>query len=101
METNTKHKTCDCLKTSEKNIIDFVKKDFETNGKKVSNFNDKESGYVNKVFSFGKDGGLKLVMPFEVAYTPIKANGTLGKEVKYKTSIFPTYCPFCGQKQNS
>lgn len=90
---------CDCLEKSEKNLIDFLKTNFKESGKNIAAYNDEESGYVNKVLSFGDEGGWKLVMPFELLYTPIKANGEKGREVKYKTSIFPTYCPFCGEKK--
>jgi len=89
---------CKCLDESQKKIFAFVKDNMIKEGKKVAEWNEDDSGYVNRVLSFGKDGGWKLVMPFEVKYTPIKVNGTNGREVTYKISIFPAYCPFCGKK---
>lgn len=89
---------CNCLHESQEKIIAFVKDNMTKEGKKVAEWNENDSGYVNLVLSFGDDGGgWKLVMPFEVKYTPIKANGTNGREVTYKTSIFPAFCPFCGK----
>lgn len=91
---------CKCLQQSEDKIINFIKEKFKEDGKKVAEYNEEDSGYVNKVLTFSGGGGWKLVMPFELAYTPIKVNGQNGKEVKYKTNIFPTFCPFCGRKSN-
>lgn len=93
---------CNCLKKTTEKTIDFIKENFKKEGKKVSSYNEDDSGYLNRVLSFGSiNGGRKLVMPFELKYTPIKANGTHGREATYKTSIFPTYCPFCGKKQST
>lgn len=80
--------------------MEFVKSNMLEEGKKVAEWNEKDSGYVNRLLSLGSgsNGGWKLVMPFEVKYTPIKVNGTKGREVTYKTNIFPTFCPFCGEK---
>lgn len=92
---------CKCLKETTEKTIDFIKANFKKEGKKIAAYNEDDSGYVNRVLSFGNNGGWKLVMPFEVKYTPIKTNGTEGRETTYKTSIFPTYCPFCGKKQSA
>lgn len=89
---------CNCLKESTKKILGFVKMNLAKEGKKIAEWNDADSGYVNRALSFGDNGGWKLIMPFEVKYTPVKANGTNGREVTYKTNIFPAFCPFCGKK---
>lgn len=91
---------CTCLKKSEEKIFNFVKEGLEKERTNIDSFNKEESGYVNQVLTFGDVGsGWKLVMPFEVKYTPRKKNGELGRECTYKTNIFPAFCPFCGKKQ--
>jgi hypothetical protein len=87
-------KSCDCLIESEKKMIAHVKEALSKE-QSVDSWNERDSGYTTKAFFF--TGGTKLTLPFEVKYTPLKKDGTQGKEKVYKTSILPSYCPFCGK----
>jgi hypothetical protein len=87
---------CKCLQVSEDNAIEHISKKLS---ERYSGFelNKEDSGYINKVLSFST-GGLHLIMPFEVRYTFQKKDGTRSSGKVEKTSIFPTFCPFCGIK---
>lgn len=84
---------CDCLEKTEENLIKHLT---ERLGKDttIQDVNIDESGYVNKGLSLG--AGWKLFLPYAFKYTPTKKDGSAGKEKTFKTSIFPTFCPFCG-----
>lgn len=91
---------CDCLKKSEEKLIGHVTENLKKDWT-IKEINEKESGYTNKGLVFSSGGGWKLYIPFEVKYTPVKKDGSDGKEKTYKTNVFPNFCPFCGKKMNN
>lgn len=98
MKKEKEKKSCNCLAKSTKTVVDHLKNQLQEECRQTVEVNEKDSGYTNRVLTF--TSGYKLMMPFELKYTPIKANGEKGKEKTKKISVFPTYCPFCGKKQN-
>ena len=97
------NKNCNCLESIEKQTIEHVEKTLRER-QTIHSINTEESGFVNQSWFFGsggvKAGGgqIKLTLPVEVKYTPIKSNGEKGKEKTYKTNVLPSFCPFCGKK---
>lgn len=87
---------CKCLEESENNAIDYISEKLQKRFKDVE-IDKEESGYTNKVLSFST-GSWQLMMPFEVRYTFEKKDGSRSSGKVEKTSIFPTFCPFCGKK---
>lgn len=87
---------CDCLEKSEERLIGHVTDNLKKEVK-IKEVNKSDSGYVNKGLTFSAGGGWKLLLPFHVKYTPLKKDGSEGKEKTYKTNVFPTFCPFCGK----
>jgi len=86
---------CNCIKettkTASKHIVEKIEK--ETN---VAEWLNK--GIFDNV-GYSPNGGSKIGMPFIVNYRRRKSNGEPEKNVTTKhTFIYPTYCPFCGEK---
>lgn len=87
---------CKCLETTENNAIATISTKLQKRFKAIE-VDKIESGYTNKVLAFST-GGWQLMMPFELRYTFEKKDGTRSSGKVEKTSIFPTFCPFCGVK---
>lgn len=47
------------------------------------------------------DGNWHTYQEFEYEFTPIKKNGTQGRQHKKRVSVYHSYCPFCGKKINN
>ncbi len=91
---------CNCLKETQERFIGHLKDHSDIlEGKVNLQFDEVESGYVNQFLSFGDtSGGFKLAFPFHLKYTYEKKDGSRSREQTIKTNVFPTYCPFCGEK---
>lgn len=89
---------CDCLKKSEEKVTEHLTETLKERGIDIVEIDKSESGYANKGLSLGKNGGWKLFLPFELKYTPRKKDGSEGKEKTHKASMYPPFCPFCGNK---
>lgn len=86
---------CNCLDETTQSAIDLVS--VKLRGRQtIKEINIADSGYVNRALTFGKNGGWRLIFPIEVKYTPFLKDGSVGKEKTYKTNMFPSFCPFCG-----
>jgi hypothetical protein len=57
-----------------------------------------DSYFTNRVYCFSKEGQCTspIIIPFMVEYTrKAKGSGNI-RTYKHKTSIKPSFCPFCG-----
>lgn len=88
---------CQCLKESENKLFAHLKEQISKDAK-VKSFDESESHYLNKGLVFTGDGGWKLYMEYQIAYIPVKKDGSDGVPKKKTVNIFPTFCPFCGVK---
>jgi len=83
---------CNCIEKTETAVIDKMKKDNE--GKAIIG----DGSYQHMGMSFANGGGWKTYQEFEYEFTPIKKDGTNGRQIKKRVSIYHSYCPFCGEK---
>jgi len=86
---------CNCIKKvtkiTSKHVVAEIEKDYN-----VSEWLDK--GTFDNV-GYSTTGGSKIAMPFIVSYRRQRTNGDPEKKVTTKhTFIYPTSCPFCGEK---
>lgn len=57
-----------------------------------------EGNFAHMGLSMSGKGGWRTYQEFEYEFTPIKKNGTQGRQFKKRVSVYHSYCPFCGKK---
>lgn len=87
---------CNCVnkitKTASKSVIGYV--DQKTNVHEWLN-----TGTFDNLSLVIKDGHRRIGMPFIFEYIRQRANGEPEKRVTREHAIiYPTFCPFCGEK---
>jgi len=86
--------TCDCIEKVSSNCRAHMhSKIAETIGFQRMT-SDK---FDNEVLWMSGDTHVPISIPFTVSYERKAKNGNV-REYKKTTSVFPTYCPFCGTK---
>lgn len=91
----TKESKCNCIKESTERVLDFVKKENDKSDRKGI---IGDGHYNHQGLSLGKNGGWRTYQEFEYEFTPIKKDGSEGRQITKRISIYHTYCPFCGKK---
>lgn len=83
---------CKCIDELSKKIIEMKKE--ENKDKAVIG----DGSFTHMGLSMSGEGGWRTYQEFEYEVTPIKTNGTMGKQHKKRVSVYHSYCPFCGKK---
>ena len=88
---------CNCINEVTKNARKTLREKVESERPKVHEWIE-EGDFMHIGFSLS-GGPTKIGMPFVIEYRIQKTNGEPAKNVTTRnTSVFPTYCPFCGKK---
>lgn len=86
---------CNCIEEVEINTIKYLKEQNPTwDIEEINHFAG--TGLQNTGFSFGN--GTFLYHELKVRYTFEKTNGQRSQSKTKSISIYPQYCPFCGNQ---
>ena len=82
---------CNCIKETAEKIISKMKED--NSGKATIG----DGNFTHMGLSFTGNSGWRTYQEFEYEITPIKKDGSNGRQHKKRISMYHSYCPFCGE----